>query len=117
MGTHVAIATSAGDREMTALLRHAGVGHLISTGTPESDADQSKPDSDAIAAVLHQAHARPESTVMVGDTPYDVEAARRVGVQSIALRSGGFWSDAALSDALHIFDDPSGLLKYWQRAG
>jgi len=46
---------------------------------------------------------------MLGDTPYDVEAARKVGVGAIALRSGGH-SDAALSGALAIYNDVADLL-------
>jgi len=42
---------------------------------------------------------------MVGDTPYDVEAGRHVGVRMIALRCGG-WTNDALADAVAIYDDP-----------
>ena len=47
---------------------------------------------------------------MIGDTPYDVEAARRAGVASIGLRCGGHWSNADLRGAIAIFDDPAALL-------
>jgi hypothetical protein len=48
--------------------------------------------------------------VMVGDTPYDIEAAARAKVPSIALRCGGWWGDAALSGATAIYDDPAELV-------
>lgn len=51
---------------------------------------------------------------MVGDTPYDVEAAHRAGVSAIALRSGGYWDDGALSGASAIFTDPAELLEHWR---
>jgi phosphoglycolate phosphatase-like HAD superfamily hydrolase len=54
--------------------------------------------------------------VMVGDTPYDIEAARRAGISVFALRCGGYWSDAALKDADGIFDDPAALLAHWRHA-
>ena len=47
--------------------------------------------------------------VMVGDTPYDIEAATRAGVRAIAFRCGG-WSDAALDGATAIYDGPWDLL-------
>jgi len=46
---------------------------------------------------------------LLGDTPYDVEAAQRAGMATLALRSGGF-SDADLAGALAIYDDAADLL-------
>jgi phosphoglycolate phosphatase-like HAD superfamily hydrolase len=48
---------------------------------------------------------------MIGDTPYDVEAASRAGVAAIALRCGG-WDDEALRGALAIYDGPWDLLAH-----
>jgi phosphoglycolate phosphatase-like HAD superfamily hydrolase len=47
---------------------------------------------------------------MIGDTPYDVEAAARARVPAITLRCGGWWDDAALAQATAIYDDPADLL-------
>jgi phosphoglycolate phosphatase-like HAD superfamily hydrolase len=52
---------------------------------------------------------------MLGDTPYDIEAARRAGVAAIAVRCGG-WDDAALAGAIAIYDDPAALLAAWPRS-
>jgi phosphoglycolate phosphatase-like HAD superfamily hydrolase len=46
---------------------------------------------------------------MIGDTPYDVEAASRAGVKTIAFRCGG-WDDQALRGAIAIYDGPWDLL-------
>ncbi len=46
---------------------------------------------------------------MLGDTPYDIDAARRGGVESVAVRSGG-WDTAALDGAIAIYDDVADLL-------
>jgi phosphoglycolate phosphatase-like HAD superfamily hydrolase len=51
---------------------------------------------------------------MVGDTPYDIEAAHRAGVAAIALRCGGYWTDADLLGAIEIFDNPAALLAWWR---
>jgi len=47
---------------------------------------------------------------MIGDTPYDIEAAARAQVRSIAFRSGG-WTDDELKGAVEIYDGPADLLK------
>ena len=109
-GRRLVIATSADDQEMDAILAQAGVADLIPRRTSSDDADQSKPDPDIVRAALARVHAEARDAVMIGDTPYDIEAARRAGVDAIALRSGGHWTDADLSGAIAIFDDPQDLL-------
>jgi phosphoglycolate phosphatase-like HAD superfamily hydrolase len=111
----VIVATSADGQEMEALLDRAGVADLIPRRTSKDDAAQSKPDPDIVLAALAKAGSRRRDAVMIGDTPYDIEAARRAGIPSIALRCGGYWSDAELAGAVAIFDDPAGLLAYWRR--
>lgn len=107
------IATSADDKEMTALLKQAGLNDLIPSRTTKDDASSSKPDPDIVHAALARSWARPEQTLMIGDTPYDIEAADRAGIGTIALRCGGYWPDSSLSGALKIFDDPQDLLVHW----
>jgi HAD superfamily hydrolase (TIGR01509 family) len=108
------IATSSGDEEMEALLRQAGVADLIPRRTSKDDANDSKPDPDIVHAALARVTARREESVLVGDTPYDIEAASRAGIATIALRSGGHWSDRDLSGAIAILDDPAALLDHWR---
>jgi len=114
-GVTLVVATSAGDREMQAILEQAGLYDLFSAHTSKDDAEESKPDPDIVLAAMERADARPESTVMVGDTPYDIEAAARAGIPAIALRCGGHWTDADLQGAIHIFDDPAALQAWWDR--
>jgi HAD superfamily hydrolase (TIGR01509 family) len=105
------VATSADDREQ------AGLEDLFSAHTTKDDAAESKPDPDIVHAALARVQARPESAVMVGDTPYDIEAAHRAGVAAIALRCGGYWTDADLRGAIEICDDPAGLLTWLRGMG
>lgn len=106
----VVVATSAGDDEMSALLKQAGVDDLFPARTSKDDAAGSKPDPDIVHAALTRVRARADSAIMIGDTPYDIEAATRAGVRTIALRCGGYWTDGDLRGAAGIFDDPASLL-------
>jgi HAD superfamily hydrolase (TIGR01509 family) len=108
------VATSANEREMCALLRQAGLVDLFPAHVTKDDAGSSKPDPDIVHAALKRSDARPESTVLVGDTPYDIRAAERAGVDTIALRCGGYWTDADLHGALAIFDHPAALRAQWR---
>jgi HAD superfamily hydrolase (TIGR01509 family) len=110
----LAVATSADEEEVRALLKTAGVDDLFPIRSSKDDADKSKPDPDVVHAAMQRLHAPPNTTVMIGDTPYDVEAGRRAGVTSIALRCGGYWSDADLQGASMILDDPAELLKHFR---
>ena len=112
----VVIATSADDRDMSQLLQRAGVDDLIPQRASKDDAERSKPDPDIVHAALARSDASPDTSVMVGDTPYDIEAARRAGIRVFALRCGGYWTDAALQAADHVFDDPAALLAHWRDA-
>jgi HAD superfamily hydrolase (TIGR01509 family) len=107
-GLRVVIATSSNGKELGALLRQAGVADHIERAT-SSDDGASKPDPDIVAAALAEGRLAPQEAVMVGDTPYDIAAARRAGVKTIALRCGGWWDDAALAGAVAIYDDPASL--------
>ena len=56
-----------------------------------------KPRPDLVQAAL--AKAGTDDAVMVGDTPWDIEAARRAGLETIAVLTGGAYSEAELRDA------------------
>ena len=108
-GLTAVAASSAKKDELEPLLKIAGAEWLMDAATSSDDADASKPEPDIIHAALQQAGVNPEEAVMIGDTPYDIEAARRAGVRVIALRSGG-WNDQDLRGAIAIYNDPSDLL-------
>jgi HAD superfamily hydrolase (TIGR01509 family) len=104
------IATSANEDELEVLLDRAGVADLITRETTSDDAKgKSKPDPNIIVAALAKAHAAPGEAIMIGDTPYDVAAARKAGVETIAFRCGG-WGDEPLKGAAAIYSGPAELL-------
>ena len=109
-GYELSVATSAKADDVTATLKQAGVADLIQTATSSDDAERSKPDPDIVRAALHRSKRPASHAVMLGDTPYDIEAATRAGVRIIALRCGGWWSDKALGGADANYDDPAALL-------
>lgn len=111
-GLKLVVASSASEKDLQALLRQAGVDDLIERETSASDVDESKPSPDIVEAALDSAHCAPGEAVMIGDTPYDVEAASRAGVAPIALRSGG-WGDRDLVGAAAIYADPADLLAHY----
>jgi HAD superfamily hydrolase (TIGR01509 family) len=114
-GHSLVVATSAKKDEMKALLRAAGVEDLLDEKTSSSDADRSKPDPDIVAAALEKSDAAAAEARMLGDTPYDVEAATRAGVGTVALLCGG-WTREELRGAIAIYADPAELLREYDRS-
>jgi HAD superfamily hydrolase (TIGR01509 family) len=109
VGLRLVIATSAGQDELGPLLKVCGADEIVDARTTSDDAEHSKPDPDIVEAALAELGLPADQAVMLGDTPYDVEAATRAGVPTIALRSGG-WRDKDLAGARAIYDHPADLL-------
>ena len=113
-GMLAVVASSADSKELTPLLRAAGVEDLMDGTTTSSDAEDSKPDPDILQAAVAKTGFAAEQLIMLGDTPYDVEAANRAGVPIVAVRCGG-WSDRDLAGALAVYDDPADILENYDR--
>jgi HAD superfamily hydrolase (TIGR01509 family) len=109
-GFTLVVASSAGEGELGPLLEQAGVADLLPLRTSSDDAEESKPDPDIVAAALKKSGCEASDAVMVGDTPYDVEAAGRCAVRVIALECGG-WSKDELAGAAEVYADPAALLR------
>jgi HAD superfamily hydrolase (TIGR01509 family) len=114
-GLELVVATSAKEDEVQALLEQAGVADLIQAASSSDDAERSKPDPDIVRAALSAARRPASHSIMIGDTPYDVEAATRARVPIVAVRCGG-WDDDALRGALAVYDDPADLLAHYDEA-
>jgi HAD superfamily hydrolase (TIGR01509 family) len=108
-GLTAVAASSASKDDLRSLLKVAGVESLMDSATSSDDAEESKPDPDIIVAALARAKARPDEAIMIGDTPYDVEAAQRAGVRVIGFRCGG-WGDEDLKGAAAIYQGPLDLV-------
>jgi HAD superfamily hydrolase (TIGR01509 family) len=114
-GLRLVVATSAKGSEMEALLDICGAADLVHAHTTSDDVDNSKPDPDIIQAALKKGEASASESLMLGDTPYDVEASRRCGVSTVGVRSGG-WGDGELDGALAIYDDVADLLAHYDQS-
>jgi HAD superfamily hydrolase (TIGR01509 family) len=108
-GLATSVASSATAEELHQLLTAADVADLVGDViVSKDDAAASKPDPDIVGAALQRLGLSPAEVVMIGDTPYDIEAAQAIGIGTIALRCGG-WSSQELSNAIAIYDSPQDL--------
>ena len=110
-GYKIALASSAKGDELEEYTRRANVAGLLDAETSSDDADRSKPYPDIFLAAMRKAGLEPEHCFIVGDTPYDAEAARGAGARVIGVLCGGFpeqWLRDSGCEA--IYRDPDDLL-------
>lgn len=115
LGLTLVVATSAKREELAPLLAIAGITDLIDGATSSDDAARSKPDPDIVQGAVARSGFEADELVMLGDTPYDVEAATRAGVRVVAFRCGG-WNDRSLVGAAAVYDGPADLLNRYARS-
>jgi HAD superfamily hydrolase (TIGR01549 family) len=96
-GKSVVLASSAKQDEVERYLDLLEARELADDWTTSADVEATKPEPDLVRAALDKA-AGDDGAVMVGDTPWDVKAANRAGVETIAVLTGGF-SRQELDDA------------------
>ena len=102
-GRTVILASSAKANEIEHYLDLLDARDLADDWTTSADVEQTKPAPDLVRAALEKAGT--DDGVMVGDTPWDVEAARRAGIDTIAVLTGGFSEDELLeAGAAQVFE-------------
>jgi HAD superfamily hydrolase (TIGR01549 family) len=95
-GFAIALASSGKSHFTDDAVETLGIGSLVAAQTSSDDAEESKPEADILVATLDRLDV--DTAVVVGDTPYDVEAAARLGLRCLAVLTGGF-STAELEEA------------------
>ena len=102
-GHAVVLASSAKSDEVDHYLDLLGARDLVDAWTESSDVEATKPEPDLVQAAMEKAGAG--EAVMVGDSTWDCDAAGRAGIQTVAVRTGGF-SEAELREAgaLMVFE-------------
>jgi HAD superfamily hydrolase (TIGR01509 family) len=95
-GHAVVLASSAKEEEVDHYLDLLDARELADDWTTSADVEATKPEPDLVKAAMEKAGN--DDAVMVGDTTWDCEAAKRAGIQTVAVLTGGF-SEAELRDA------------------
>lgn len=111
-GQRVVLASSASAEELEHYLELLDAGALVEKTTSSDDVENTKPAPDIFATALKKlGDIDPAEVMVVGDTPYDIEAAGKCGVAAIGLRSGKFADDVLRgAGAVALYDDVAALL-------
>jgi len=111
-GKLLAAGSSAKQDELDHYLGLLKAEQLFDITTSADDVDRSKPSPDIFEIALSKLNTQANDTVVVGDSPYDAEAALKIGLATIGVLSGGFpeeWLRSA--GAIKIYKNPTDLLE------
>ena len=119
-GKRIVLASSGSKDEIAYYKKLAGIEDLVAAETSADDVERSKPHPDIFAVALSRLGTKKDDAVVVGDTPYDAEAATKLGLETIGLLCGGFPKEDLLrAGCFATYRDPEELLlEYlqWSRA-
>ena len=115
-GKQIALASSAKEDELEHYKKVADIGDLVDAQTSSDDAQRSKPHPDIFQAAIKRIEGvEADGMLVIGDTPYDAEAAGKAGLRTIGMLCGGF-PEASLREAgcIAIYRDPADLLANYE---
>jgi HAD superfamily hydrolase (TIGR01509 family) len=109
-GHLVVLASSAKQDEVERYLDLLDAGELADAWTTSGDVEETKPAPDLVNSALKKVGGSAGDAVMVGDTPWDVHAARGAGVDTLAVLTGGFAiEELRESGAVEVFESVAEL--------
>ncbi len=117
-GKRLALASSAKEEELELYKKIARIEDLVEKAASADDAEKSKPHPDIFEAAIKQlGDISPHEALVVGDTPYDAEAASKACLRTIGVLCGGF-PEAKLRETgcIAIYRDPADLLAHYEES-
>jgi HAD superfamily hydrolase (TIGR01509 family) len=117
-GKKIALASSAKEEELDAYKNLLKIEDLVEGETNADEVEKSKPHPDVFDAALEKV-GRPsaEDVIIIGDTPYDAQAAGKLKLHTIGLLCGGFpEEELRAAGCIEIFRDPADLLARYEES-
>jgi HAD superfamily hydrolase (TIGR01509 family) len=109
-GHRVVLASSAKEQEIEHYLDLLGAREIVDAWTSSADVEKTKPEPDLVQTALEKVGGG--DAVMIGDSVWDVEAAKRAGIPTVAVRTGGFGHDElAAAGAACVFESLDELIE------
>ncbi|MCW2580194.1 MAG: family hydrolase [Blastococcus sp.] len=110
-GHRLVLASSGQQRHVDFALDLLDARDIADDWTSSADAEATKPAPDLLQVALKKLGAAPDApSLMIGDSVFDVQAAKNAGMPAIAVRSGGFGDDELRdAGAIAIYDTPGDL--------
>ena len=117
-GKELVLASSASEKEVQNYAKLARIDDLIAGATSRDDVERSKPHPDIFAAALKTLDGiAAKHAIVVGDSPFDAEAASQLNVRTVGLLCGGFpEEELRKAGCVAIYKDPADLLAQYDES-
>ncbi|MEZ2346651.1 HAD family hydrolase [Terriglobus sp. RCC_193] len=111
-GLRIVVATSGEKDDLEAFKTLLKIHDLVEEDVTADDAEHPKPEPDIFQAALKTLQMDGSEALALGDTPWDVEAAKKAGVRTVAVQSGG-WRKEELEEAgaIAVYVDVADLVR------
>jgi pyrophosphatase PpaX len=109
-GRKLGIVSAKRRRTVALAFANVEIGHLFDVVVGGDEHENQKPEPDLLLLALDRLGARPEEAAYVGDSPFDMQAARAAGMHAIGVTWGGIHERSALGDADETVDTAEELL-------
>ena len=117
-GKKIALASSSKKDEVKEYKKIARIEYLVEEETSTDDAQESKPEPDIFQAALKMlGKPKTSEVIVIGDTPYDAEAATKANLKTIGVLCGGFKKeDLEKAGCVEIYNDLAELLSSYENS-
>jgi pyrophosphatase PpaX len=109
-GRRLGIVSAKRKRTVELAFASVAIGHLFDVVVGGDEAERQKPEPDLLLLALDRLGAAPATAVYVGDSPFDMQAARSAGMHAVGVTWGGIHGREALAGADVVVDSPEELL-------
>jgi HAD superfamily hydrolase (TIGR01509 family) len=113
----IAVATSSEKSDLEVFKTLLKIHDLVEEDATSDDAEKPKPEPDIFRAALNFLGVDPGEALALGDTPWDVEAAGKAGIGTVAVQSGG-WQKGQLQDAgaIAVYADVADIVRNFEQS-
>jgi pyrophosphatase PpaX len=109
-GRKLGIVSAKRRRTVELAFANVAVGHLFDVVVGGDEHENQKPEPDLLLLALGRLDAKPQEAAYVGDSPFDMQAARAAGMYAVGVTWGGIHGRGLLTDADVVVDTPEELL-------
>ena len=109
-GRKLGIVSAKRRRTVELAFANVEIGHLFDVVVGGDEHEKQKPEPELLLLALDRLDAQPDDAAYVGDSPFDMQAARAAGMRAIGVTWGGIHERSALTDADDVVDTPEELL-------
>ncbi len=117
-GLQVVLASSGRKESIAHYQKLLNIEDLIDNYTCGDDVEKSKPNPDIFTTAMEKLeNIKPEEAIVIGDSPYDAQAALKVPLRTVGVLCGGF-SEEVLREAgcIAIYEDPADILAHYEQS-